>query len=375
VWNELEDIILAYVDAAGIRQTSLDATMRYQLNECPWRQRPRVLLSMRVLMARTCVLILGVCFVGLIIRVDPDPARACGVSEHAWSGEQDLDKIVADLDQAIRLKPEDASLYVARGDAWTAKQEFEKAIADYGQAIRLDARLARAYKCRGYAWDQKQEYDKAIVDFTEAIRLDPKDGGAYGSRGAAWFRKKRYDKAIADFTEVIRLDPQDAAAYYVRGYSWSEKKEHDKAIADFTEAIRLDPEAAHAYFFRAYAWGQKQEYDKAIADFTEAIRLDPGEFHAYNGIAWFLATCPDARFRDGKRAVASATKACELTAWKQHAPLNTLAAAHAEAGDFESAVKWQLNAIALLNDKEKKDEYRSRLKLYQEKKPYREPNP
>ncbi len=44
-------------------------------------------------------------------------------------------------------------------------------------------------------------------------------------------------------------------------------------------------------------------------------------------------------------------------------------------GDFDSAVKWQSKAIELLSDEKTKEDFRSRLKLYQEKKPYRETNP
>ena len=51
-----------------------------------------------------------------------------------------------------------------------------------------------------------------------------------------------------------------------------------------------------------------------------------------------------------------------------------LAAAYAESNDFDSAVKWQSKAIELQSDEKTRDTYRSRLKLYQEKKPYREPS-
>jgi len=47
------------------------------------------------------------------------------------------------------------------------------------------------------------------------------------------------------------------------------------------------------------------------------------------------------------------------------------AASYAECGDFDVAVKWQSRAIELLPDEKEKEDYRTRLKLYQEKKPYR----
>jgi len=58
--------------------------------------------------------------------------------------------------------------------------------------------------------------------------------------------------------------------------------------------------------------------------------------------------------------------------WKEPNDMNTLAAACAEAGDFAAAVQWQSKAIELWSDEKRKADYRTRLTLYREKKPYRE---
>ena len=105
-------------------------------------------------------------------------------------------------------------------------------------------------------------------------------------------------------------------------------------------------------------------------DYTEAIRLNSQYADAYDRRAWLWATCPDARYRDGQKAVQSAARACELTLWKSYDACETLAAAYAEAGDFGAAVYWQSKAIALLDDKTAKDKLRTRLELYVANKPY-----
>jgi hypothetical protein len=86
----------------------------------------------------------------------------------------------------------------------------------------------------------------------------------------------------------------------------------------------------------------------ALAANDEQLRRYPDLIHAHASRAWILATCPDAGLRDGEGAVASATRACELSHWKNTEMLQTLAAAYAEAGDFDSAARWYETALALL---------------------------
>jgi hypothetical protein len=108
-----------------------------------------------------------------------------------------------------------------------------------------------------------------------------------------------------------------------------------------------------------------------LSGYDEAIRLNPQFMLAYVNRASIWAACPDAEHRDGARAVASATRACELSSWKQSLAIATLAAASAEAGDFAAAVKWPERALSHPSDDPSKEDGRARLELYRANQPYR----
>ena len=293
---------------------------------------------------------------------------------HGWIAREDATPIEKAFERAtndILTNPENPALFINRALLWAEKGELDLAIADYDSAIRLDPGSATAFNNRGTLWRRKKDLDRANADFSEAIELDPLYAAAYNNRGITW-RSKDLDRAIADYSEAVRIDPRYFVAFNNRGNSYREKKEFDRAIADFTEAIRIQPRYALAYANRGMAYRAKKDYEHAIDDYTQAIRLDSKNSVALNNRAWLWAVCPDAKFRDGTRAVESATRACELTAWKSANNVDTLAAACAEAGDFESAVRWQQKAQPLFPDEETRARGKERLNFYKLGKPYRE---
>ena len=248
---------------------------------------------------------------------------------------------------------------------------LEHAIAYYTDYLEQNPTSSWAYNQRAIVWRQWGQNDKAIEDYTLAIRLNPKSAVAYSNRGNIWSVKRDLDAALKDFSEAIHLDPKYTKAYFRRGNVLRTKGQFDAALKDYDEAIRLDPKFAWAFNSRGAAWKAKGDFDAALKDYEEAVRLDPTYAAAYNSLAWVRATAKDAMYRNGERAVADAIKACDLTFWRDKYMLDTLAAAYAEAGDFNSAIQWQTKAIELAPEASKAT-YRLRLDLFLSGKPYRE---
>jgi len=79
--------------------------------------------------------------------------------------------------------------------------------------------------------------------------------------------------------------------------------------------------------------------DEAISELRKVLAVKPDDAEAQKNMAWVLATWPEARIRDGAKAVELAERANELTHNRDPIIGTTLAAAYAETGRFADAIR------------------------------------
>jgi serine/threonine-protein kinase len=254
------------------------------------------------------------------------------------------------------------------------QENYETAISHFSRVIQLDSSFSDIYLLRGACYQEQGQNEKALSDFDQHIRIRPNHAIGYRFRGDAHWAKRELDLALADYTRSIELDPSKARAYVERGAVFLEKKEYERALSSLEKALELDPGFARAYVDKGRVHRRKKEYRFAENCFLDAIKHDPESVDAYNNLAWLWATCPESGFRNGPKAVEFATRANELTSWEEPYCLDTLAAAYAEQGKYDEAIRWLKKAMEYPDAFEPEDLEKDRkaLALYEAGKPYRD---
>lgn len=145
-------------------------------------------------------------------------------------------------------------------------------------------------------------------------------------------------------------------------------QDHKKALQWYTRAAERGLGSAMDYvglFYSGGLGGLKQDCPAALTWYDKAISA--GFEHAKSNMIWTLATCPQMKFRDGKRALRMAQEVINAKSVREAGDLDNLAAAYAQAQDFESAISTQLEAISLLDSDSQQTRYQfflKRLNLY-----------
>jgi tetratricopeptide (TPR) repeat protein len=194
--------------------------------------------------------------------------------------------------------------------------------------------------------------------------------------GDALLEQGKFEEAARHFEEAAKISPSFVPIQNHLVIALAGQGKVDEAIAVCRIALKIEPHAVRPHYMLANLLSQRGQWLEAIAEYQTTLRIDPNHPLALNDLAWLLATAPDARLRNGAEAVELAEKACRLTDYKVPLLVSTLAAAYAEAGRFDDAVKTAEQAITLATaDGEKALVVKTResLELYQAHEAYHEP--
>ncbi|WXU24553.1 tetratricopeptide repeat protein [Bradyrhizobium sp. A5] len=203
---------------------------------------------------------------------DGSPLRARG---EAFYAKGDLDRAIADYDEAIRFNPKDKDALGLRANVYKTKGDFGRAIAEYDQLVQLDPRDFRAYRARASAHWQAGSLAKSLADLDEAVRLDPKY--AYS---ALWREiiAKRSNEPSRLAEAVTRLDMTKWPAPIINLFLGTKTPEQVLDAANDPDPNKRKGQVCEAHFYAAELALQRSSREEASRLFDLAAAECPKTF-------------------------------------------------------------------------------------------------
>lgn len=182
------------------------------------------------------------------------------------------------------------------------------------------------------------------------VRLQFKGNSAiYLSRASDLMEKGDYKNARLNLDAAIREDDHNWPAYLDRAIVSTHEGQWQAALQDCNVACRMRPGFFRNFVVRAQINQHLGRDRDSLADLNLVYSLhtdNETDADILAARAVLRATSRDERVRDPQAAVADAQHACRLNYWRRANYIEVLARAYAAAGDYDSAARYEQQAIA-----------------------------
>jgi len=286
----------------------------------------------------------------------------------------------------------DAAELVRRGDTRGAAQVLETSstqeLLDF--ARRLPALPPDRAAQAADAMERRRApmIDEAIREFKASLDVNPDNYQANGNLAVAMHRLGRYeealtywqalmahgtatpddrygmgltleklgrtDEAIADYEGILRQAPEHLAAHLRLGQLLAQEGRHDEAEAHFEFLVARYPGSVSLQLYLGERAETRDDWAKAIDHYQTALRYARASsdiVELTRRLATIRAMCPDRRFRDASVAIRLVEPLLQTSEQRDPAVLHIHAAALADMGRFDEAVREAGEALTLARAK------------------------
>ena len=237
---------------------------------------------------------------------------------------------------------------------WRVGREFEfgedwkSAERMYRMALKINPRSRESHESLGlllfHRLDQQEE---GLEHLRTVLQLAPEDVVAHYNVGSALANMGRVQEAVGYFEQALKLKPDYADVRRNLDEARADAAKAQATIRQCEAAVEQNPDSAEVLSQLANALMNAGRGSEAIGPFERAVALNPKDAGAHNSLAWLLATKVRGGEGNPAKAVSLAKRACELTGNNSAGCLDTLAVAHAAAGQFPEAIAAAEKAIQL----------------------------
>jgi tetratricopeptide (TPR) repeat protein len=280
------------------------------------------------------------------------------------------------LMDALDIVLESPQAYDIRGGRSLETGEWADAAAQFRKGLELDPASPVLRLRLGTALFQMADARGAQEQFEQVLRTSPDYARAHHSLAILAEAGGRHGEALARFAAAVKYGPNDASSRVGFADLLRRAGRLSEALDQYDGAHKLDPRRADATLGVAQTLAGLGRYQEAKGRLLQATAAYPDEPAFAQALARMLASAPDPRVRDGRRALAIVERLLKGPATTELG--ETLAMAFAELGQFDQAVRVQRDVMAANQRAGLPDAglaMAANLELYESRKPSRSPWP
>jgi tetratricopeptide (TPR) repeat protein len=236
-----------------------------------------------------------------------------------------------------------SKVLLRRGQRAARAGHFDAAEKAFRATIAADPGSAEAHANLGITLANQDRLADAQRVLEKAVRMDPPIALAHFSLAVVHDRQDHLEDAIAAYQAALRVDPGMAAAQWHLADALMRSGDAAAAAMRYEQVLRPRTDGVtalrHALAVALVRAGRHAEARRVL---ERATQLEPDDRLIVDALARVLATSPEARVRDGRRAVALACPLHERTRTADAGEACAMALAqagrHAEAAALQRSV-------------------------------------
>ena len=252
---------------------------------------------------------------------------------------QPVDPLMAELNEVL----ESPRAYDIRGGRSLETGDWADAAAQFRKGLALEPSDPVLRLRLGTTLFQMGDPRGARQEFERILQSSPEYARAHHSLGLLAAADGRYGEALERFTAAVKYESGDPSSRVALAGLLRREGRSEEALEQYDAARHLDPRRPDATLGYIVTLSKLRRHTEARDRLVEATKAYPDEPEFAHALARLLASAPDARVRDGRRALAIA----ETLLKAQQTPDRgeTLAMALAELGRYEQAAAVQRDVI------------------------------
>ncbi len=171
------------------------------------------------------------------------------------------------------IEYQDANQALADGTKFLDDDEVDKAIAVLNQAVKLNPDLAEAYFNLGVAY--------SLVEFRDTMNLENSpDSPSNSSDKKKTNSAIAFEKAAEAYEKVTDSEPENHQAFFSLGLAYNKLNKDESSARAFKQAVKLNPEDTLYQTELGKILIKLADYREAIGPLKKALELDPENIEA-----------------------------------------------------------------------------------------------